>query len=441
MQSQSLPKLFLITNARIIDPVGQRDFRGEILLKNGRIETVQEKIDAAGAEELDVQGKVVTHGFCDIHSHFREPGREDKETLASGSQAALAGGFTTVCVMPNTDPPLDTPESIRFIIEKANALPVSIHPIGAITVNQEGKELAEMGAMAREGAVAFSDDGIPLMDSGVMRRALEYASLLDVPIMNHAEDLTLKGDGQMNEGEWSTKLGLAGVPDVSESSMVSRDIQICEFTRGKLHVLHVSSQKSLDAIRRAKKHQLNVTAEVTPHHLYFSDAALSSYDTNLKVAPPLRTEKDRQSLVEALKDNIIDCIATDHAPHSVEEKEAPFDWAAWGMIGLESALGAVWKILAPSSFSLMEVVEKLTVNPRRVMGFDQDLLKKGKQAELVIFDPDSEWVFCKEHIYSKSRNSPFLGETLKGRILNVISKRRLFTLTGLRRSDGQSRET
>ncbi|MFQ6676023.1 MAG: dihydroorotase, partial [Fidelibacterota bacterium] len=360
--------------------------------------------------------------------HFREPGREDKETLASGSVAALAGGFTTVCVMPNTDPPLDRPESIRFIIEKSENLPVRIHPVGSITLGQKGTELTEMGAMAREGALAFSDDGNPVMDSGVMRRALEYARPLGVPLINHSEDPALKGDGQMNEGEWSTRLGLAGISDVSESIMVGRDVQLADYAQGRLHVPHVSSMKSLRWIWWAKERGLKVTAEVTPHHLYFNHSALKSFDTDLKVAPPLRSEEDRLALVDGLKTGIIDCIATDHAPHTVEEKESPFNWAPWGMIGLESAFGAVWKVASTESVPLMAIIRCLTVNPRRVVALDPHLFREGTEAELVVFDPDAEWTFAHGHIYSKSRNTPFVGETLRGRILKVISRGKVYSV-------------
>lgn len=421
MKSKQLPRLFLIKNVDVVDPFRGERYKGEILLKSGKIEKVGKRIAAERAEVFDAEGKIVTHGFCDIHAHFREPGREDKETLATGANAAVAGGFTQVCVMPNTDPPIDSPESIRFVIEKSAGLPVAITPIGAVTMGQKGEELTEMRAMYDEGAVAFSDDGIPIMDSGVLRRALEYSGPLGVPIINHAEDLTLKLDGQIHEGEWSTRLGLSGVPDVSESSMVARDIELAQFTSAKLHVPHVSSRKSVAWIAGAKRNGLSITAEVTPHHLTFTDADIHDYDTNLKVAPPIRSESDRLALVEAVKDGTIDCIATDHAPHTVEEKEAPFDWAPNGMIGLESAFGAVWKILNEAGSDLMHVVRLLTTAPRQIMGFEADLFAVGTPAQLTIFDPDEEWTFTTEQIHSKSRNSPFVGRKMRGRISAVIT--------------------
>ncbi len=426
MKEKALPKLFLIKNADVIDPANGDRFKGSVMIKDGRIEKVGKRVSAPEAEVYDAGGKVVTHGFCDLHVHFREPGREGKETLATGAVAALAGGFTHVCATPNTDPPLDTPESIRFIVEKGSDLPVKIDPIGAISVGQHGKELTELGAMVKEGAVAFSDDGIPVMDSGLMRRVLEYTTPLGVPVINHAEDLTLKLNGQMHEGSWSTRLGLAGIPDVSESIMVNRDLELTALTGGRLHVPHVSSAKSVEWIRAAKEGGLNVTAEVTPHHLFFTDSDLHSYDTNCKVAPPIRTDDDRQTLREAVKDGTIDCIATDHAPHTVEEKEAPFDWAPCGMIGLESAFGAVWKVLSEGGMGLEEVIAAMTLNPRLAMGFEENLFDDGSKAEITIVDPDEEWEFSREHLHSKSRNCPFIGRTLKGRVKATISSGRLF---------------
>ena len=422
MKTKQLPKSVKITNCTILDPFAEKEFAGEILLKNGKINDVGKSISADGVDELDANGAVVTHGFCDIHAHFREPGREDKETLVTGSQAALAGGFTTVCVMPNTNPPLDSPESIRFIAEKAEDLSIQLYPIGAVTVGQNGKEMTEMGEMVKAGAVAFSDDGIPIIDGEVMRLALEYSTQFDVPIINHAEDVDLRGSGQMNEGRWSTRLGLAGIPDVSESIMVERDLQVAGFTGGRIHVPHVSTEKSVHAIRRAKENGVNISAEVTPHHLYFDDSALQTYDTNLKVAPPIRSEADRDAMIGAISDGTVDCIATDHAPHTVEEKESPFEYAPCGMIGLESAFGAVWKMLSDKKMSLLDVVRKLTVMPRQIIGFDSDLFAKGAEAELVFLNPDQEWTFGLEHIRSKSRNSPFVGEMLKGQVVSVVSR-------------------
>lgn len=428
MKIKRLPRLLKITNCTVLDPFLNNEFTGEILLKNGKIEEINKSIHAERAEIINVNNAIVTHGFCDIHAHFREPGREDKETLETGSRAAVAGGYTTVCVMPNTDPPLDSPEALRFIAEQAARLPIQLHPLGAVTVNLVGKEITEMGKMVNAGAVAFSDDGIPIQNGGVMRRALEYCQQFSVPIINHAEDINLRRGGHMHEGGWSTRLGLAGVPDISESVMVERDLQIAGFTGGRLHIPHVSSEKSVMAIRLAKEQGIHVTAEVTPHHLYFNDSALQDYNTNLKVAPPIGCESDRVALLEGLLEGTLDCVATDHAPHTVEEKESPFEWAPCGMIGLESAFGAVWKILSTKGATLLEVIRKFTVLPRQIMGFDQNLFQKGKEAELIFIDPTIDWTFNLDNIYSKSRNSPFVGEELRGRINGVVSRGRIIEL-------------
>jgi len=423
MKISKLGKNLVLEGGSIIDPVRQTNLKGDILIENGKIAALGKFKKPAGAESINCRGLVISPGFCDVHVHFREPGREDQESLQTGSRAALGGGFTHVNVMPNTNPPLDTPESIRFIMEKAESCPVKIHPIGAVTKNQEGLELAEMGAMVEAGAVAFSDDGVPIKNSAVMRNTLEYSKMFKVPVINHAEDEDLKNAGVMNEGRMSTELGLAGNPGLAEAVMVHRDLQLSILSGARLHVPHVSTAASIEEIRRRKQDYDLVTAEVTPHHLYFNDQALITYDTNLKVAPPIRNETDRISLIAAVKDGTIDCIATDHAPHTIEEKEATFDLAPFGMIGLESCFGAVYKVLvAGGHITLEELIEKLTVNPRRIMGFETDLLVQGREAEIVIFDPEEEWEFKREHIFSRSYNSPFLGEKLKGRIKKTISK-------------------
>ena len=377
------------------------------------------KIKDNDATKINCKGLVITHGFCDLHVHFREPGQEHKETLKTGSLAALAGGFTRVCVMPNTTPPLDSPESIKFITDKSANCPIFIHPIGAVSKSQKGEELTEVQGMVKEGAVAISDDGLPIADSQVMRLALEYASMFNIPVINHAEDECLRNDGVMNEGEASTRLGLSGNPSLSESIMIQRDLELANLIKTKIHVPHVSSSSGVSNIKRMKKNNSKISAEVTPHHLYFNDNALSGYNTNFKVAPPIRTEKDRKALIKGLKDGTIDCIATDHAPHTTEEKEASFDMAPFGMIGLESCFGVVNKVL---DLPLKEIIKLLTINPRNIMNFNSNLFKKGALAEITIIDPDHEWIFSEENIYSKSKNSPFIGEKLKGKIHYTLSK-------------------
>lgn len=419
MNFKKLPKKLVLQGGTILDPLSGRSKKGNVVIERNKIKSVGSTGGAKGETKIDCSGLVITHGFCDVHVHFREPGREDKETLQTGSRAALAGGFTRVCVMPNTSPPLDTPESIRFIVEKAEECPVHIHPIGAVTKGQKGQELTEVQGIISEGAVALSDDGFPISDAQVMRLALEYTSMFDKPVINHAEDECLRNNGLMHEGEISTRLGLAGNPSLAEAIMIQRDLELANMIQAKLHVPHVSSSGGAANIRRMKKLNPNITAEVTPHHLFFNDQALLEYNTNFKVAPPIRTEDDRKELIKAVKDGTFDCIATDHAPHTIDEKEATFESAPFGMIGLESCFGAVNKVL---DMPLKELLKLLTVNPRRVMGFEEDLFKIDCAAELTILDPAQEWIYKEQNIYSKSRNTPFIGEKLKGKVRYTISK-------------------
>ena len=419
------PKSLLLKNGTIVDPNSKKSFSGHVWIKNGKIEAIDQSDFPKDIPTIDCSGKVITHGFCDLHAHFREPGREDKETLETGSNAALAGGFTRVCVMPNTDPPLDTPESIRFVIEKSEKLPIYIHPIGAITKHQGGKEITEMGGMVEAGAVAFSDDGLPVTDGQVFRLACEYAKMFGVPVINHAEDPCIRKNGVMHEGAVSAEIGLTGNPDVAESSMVNRDLELSVLTGTHLHVPHVSAKMSVKHLRKTLEFSKSISSEVTPHHLYFNHESLHSFDTSYKVAPPIRTEKDRLALISAVKEGIITCIATDHAPHTVEEKEADFNEAPFGMIGLESCFGAVNKVLR-NELDIMEIICLLTVNPRKVMGFEIDLFKIGTPAELTILDIEKEWIFSLDDIHSKSRNTPFIDETIFGKVVGCFSKGNYF---------------
>ena len=425
MKFKKLAKKTLFKGGTILDPAAEKEFKGNVLVENGKIAAVG-NIAVDSAEVIDCQGLVVTHGFCDLHVHFREPGREDKETLQTGSLAALAGGFTRVFAMPNTDPPIDSPESVRFIAEKAEACPIHIHPIGAATKGQLGKELTEISGMVQEGAMAFSDDGLPIMDGGVMRRVLEYGGMLDKPIINHAEDVCLRDDGVMNEGRMSTRLGLPGNPVVAEGVMVHRDLELAKLTGAKLHVPHISTASATELVAKMKKHYERISAEVSPHHLYFTDNDLHEFNTNLKVAPPIRSKTDRMELIKGFKTGVIDCIATDHAPHTIEDKESTFDLAEFGMIGLESCLGVVLKILVhEEGIDLMTVIKALTVNPRDVMGFNSNLFIDNAPAELTVFDPSETWEFTKDDIYSKSSNSPFIGKVLAGKVKYTVVKGQL----------------
>ncbi len=423
MKIEKLPDKLLLQNVEILDPINETDKKGDVLLINGVIAEIGKFESPKDIKTIDCVGLNLTQGFCDLHVHFRDPGNEDKETLESGSNAALAGGFTRVCTMPNTNPPIDSPESISYIIEKSKKYPIHIHPIGAVTKGQKGNEISEMGLMKEIGAVAFSDDGVPIQNGLVMRKALEYSKMLDVPIINHAEDDCLRCDGVMNEGLMSTRLGLSGNPSLAESIMVHRDLKLASFTGAKLHIPHVSTAASIEHIREMKSTNNNISAEVTPHHLFFNDQSLYNYDTNLKVAPPIRSDVSRKALVKGILDGVIDCIATDHAPHTLHDKETTFDLASFGMIGLESCFGIVKKILVDEEgLSLIDFVKLLTVSPRKIMGFEIDLLSKGKEAEIVIFDPNKIWSFEKNNVFSRSINSPFYGQKLSGKIKYTISK-------------------
>ena len=419
----------LLENGIIYDPYCKMNIKGGILLKNGIIEEVGKCNPHKNTKRINCDGMIIAPGLIDIHAHFREPGREDKETLASGAQAAFSGGFTRVCIMPNTNPPLDTPESIRFILEKSVNLPIEIFPIGAITKGQEGMEITEIGEMVHAGAVAISDDGLPLQNGQVMRHAVEYSKRFNIPVINHAEDIPLRNDGVMNESALSTRLGLPGNPSISESIMVNRDLEIAEFTKGRIHIPHVSTSRSVNLIRQYKKKGLDITAEVTPHHLGLSETKLAQYDTYAKVAPPLRTDKDRKALIGGLMDGTIDCIATDHAPHTIEEKEMDFLHAPCGMIGLESAFGLAHTVLVESGATSEQVIQWMTVGPSRVMGWELNSFHIGSPAEISIIDPKEEWEFTESDIESRSKNSPMIGMTFKGRVCLTISGKYLFEKT------------
>ena len=423
MKISKLKKHTVLKGGVILDPINNIEKKGDLYIKDGKINSLFKIDPPKEANVIDCKGLIITHGFMDMHVHFREPGREDKETLNSGSMAALKGGFTRVCVMPNTHPPLDSPESMRYIVDRSEECPIHIHPIGSISKGQEGKELTEMGEMIAEGAVAFSDDGLPVENSRIMRRALEYANMFGVPIINHAEDLCLKNGGVMHEGVVSTKLGLQSSPGLTESNMIHRDLELADLTKSRLHIPHVSSSRSVEHVRVMKNKNNNITVEVSPHHLFFTDEDLAGFDTNLKVAPPIRSNSDRKALIKGVKDGTINCIATDHAPHTSEEKEKTFDLAPFGMIGLESCFGVVNKVLVKENkIKLNKLIQLLTCNPRKNLGFDHDLFKIGTQAEITVLDPNVKWTFTKNDIFSKSKNSPFVGKEMNGKIIFTIVK-------------------
>jgi len=410
----------LLKNAEIWDSSKKNFFTGDILLKNGKIEKIG-KVQGE-KETVDLTGKTVLPGFLDMHVHLREPGREDKETIKTGTDAAAAGGFTGVCCMPNTEPPIHNQEVVRFIMEQSAELLVDVFPIGTVSKDRKGKELSEIGEMVEAGIVAVTDDGSPVSDSGLMRYALEYSKMFGIPVISHAEDLSLSQNGVMNEGFYSTKLGLKGIPSISEEIMIARDIMLAEYTGGKLHIAHVSTKRGVDLIREAKNKGIPVTCEVTPHHFSLHDAHLESFNTNLKMKPPLRTEEDVAAVLEGLKDGTIDVIATDHAPHTIDEKDLEYDNAAFGITGLETAIGIIVKyLLEKNILSLSQVVEKTVLNPRKILNLECPEIKKGVTANLTILDLSEEWECRKEQFFSKSHNSPYI--VLKGRATGIFNKK------------------
>ncbi len=372
----------------------------------------------------DAKGAYVSPGWMDMHVHLREPGYEHKETIATGCDAAAAGGFTAVACMPNTDPPIHTGDVVSYIREKASGLPVDVHPIGTVSKERAGKSLAEMADMKEAGAVAFSDDGDPVQDSRLMRIALEYSAMLGMPVINHEEDLPLSRPGHMHEGRVSTRLGLAGTPSIAEEVMIARDILLAELTGGHVHVAHISTRKGVELVREAKKKGIRVTTEVCPHHFDLTDEEIErhQFDTNWKMHPPLRTADDVTAMIEGLADGTIDVICTDHAPHSVDEKDVEFIYAPNGIIGLETAWSIVCKrLLKPGKLSLQQVFEKLVTNPRRILNLSVPELEVGEQANLTIFSAEEEWVCSKDQIRSRSTNTPYLNETLTGRALAIYN--------------------
>ncbi|HYH01884.1 MAG TPA: dihydroorotase, partial [Bacillota bacterium] len=366
---------------------------------------------------IDAQGKIICPGFIDLHSHLREPGREDKETIASGTKAAIKGGFTAVACMANTTPVADTPVVIEYILNQAKKAGWSkVYPVGAITKGLKGEELAEMGELAAAGAVAFSDDGKTIMNAVVLRSAMEYSTLFGLPLLLHQEDTNLAGNGVMHEGYWSMVLGLPGIPDIAESTIIGRDLALAELTGAKVHFCHLSAAKSVALLREAKtRGGVNATAEATPHHFSLTDELLQGYNPVYRVSPPLRSSADVEAVKTGLKDGTIEVLATDHAPHTLEEKHREFSLALTGMIGFETALAVAWTELVQRGWlTKAQLVERLSVNPARILNRPGGRLQKGDNADVLMFDPNREWMVKVEDIVSKSKNSPFIGQKLSG---------------------------
>ena len=411
----------LIENGRVIDPSQPMDRVTSLAIEDGRIAAYDVP---AGAQDtvLDASGKIVAPGLVDMHVHLREPGREEDETIASGTAAALAGGFTSVACIPNTEPPIDTQAAIEFVHHQAErADHCNVFVVACVSKNREGKELAEIGQLVEAGAVGFTDDGSPIYDPELMRRAFEYCLMFDKPVLNHAEIRELTQHGVMHEGLISMILGLSGMPAASEDVMTSRDIALAEATGGRLHEMHVSTANSVEAIRRAKRRAVRVTAEVTPHHLTLTDECLRSFDSNFKMNPPLRGREHVDACIAGLQDGTIDVIATDHAPHSDEKKLQELDRAPFGVVGLETALGVVvTRLIEPGHLDWPTALAKMTVNPARILGIPKGTLAVGADADVVIIDPDARWKVDPGKFRSKSKNTPFAGWELRGRVETVI---------------------
>ena len=408
----------LLKGGRVLDPSSDLDGVRDVLIEKGLISKISKTVTSKRARAIDVTGKLIVPGLIDMHTHLREPGREDEETIESGTRAAVKGGFSTVCCMPNTEPPIDDQGTVRFILERAEDRgKCSVHPIGAITKGRQGKELCEIGDLVMAGCVAISDDGSPVMNGEIMRRALEYTRRFDIPVISHCEDTDMTRGWQMNEGFSSTRLGLKGYPPVAEEIMVARDIALCRYTGGRLHIAHLSTKGSLELVRKAKMEGAPVTCEVTPHHITLTDDLISSFDSNFKVNPPLRTEEDVEALIGGILDGTVDAIATDHAPHAFFEKEVEFTAAPFGMTGLETAVGLVLtELVKKRSIPLARVFACMGFNPVRILNVKGGTLKPGSPADIAIIDLDKAWTVEEGQFESKSRNSPFIGRQLEGQV-------------------------
>jgi dihydroorotase len=416
----------LIANGKVVDPASRLNTILDLLIVDGKIAKVGAKLSetyegAKDVQVIDAYGKLVVPGLIDLHTHLREPGYEYKETIKTGTAAAAAGGFTTICVMPNTNPVNDQQSVTEFILDKARKEGiVNVCPIGAITKGSKGQELAEIAELREAGCVAISDDGWPVMSSEVMRRAMEYAKTFDLPVIDHCEDLTLSEGGSMHEGRISTELGLKGIPAASEEVMVARDLILAQQTGAHLHLAHISTAGSVRMIRQAKARGLEVTAEACPHHFTLTHETLIDFDSNKKMNPPLRTQADVDAVIEGLRDGTLDAIATDHAPHATEEKLQEFESAPFGIIGLETAWPLAYGLVELGALTLEEVVAKLTIHPARIIKSNRGTLSEGAVADATIIDPEEIWVVEPAQLLSKSKNTPFGGWKMKSRVLKTI---------------------
>lgn len=424
----------LLAGGRVVDPSQELDETLDVLLAEGRVARLGKELEAPeDARTIDVSGLVVTPGLIDLHVHLREPGGEHKETIRTGATAAAAGGFTAVCAMPNTDPPVDDPAAVGFVAAEGRRVGMArVYPVGALSVGQEGKRLTEIGELVSEGAVAVTDDGRPVMNSGLMRLALGYTRAFDIPVADHPEDLGLSESGHMNEGLVSSRLGLPGKPAAAEEVHVLRDLLLAELTGGHVHIQHVSTAGGVAAIRRAKERGVRVTAEATPHHLILTDEAVDGYVTDAKMNPPLRRPEDVEAVRQGLRDGTLDVVATDHAPHHYDEKEQAFQDAPFGIVGLETAVGLMLtRVVGEGVLGLPELVDRMSCAPARAFRLEGGTLEEGSVADVTVLDPDLEWTVDPARFRSKSRNTPFGGWELKGRaVLTVVEGRVVWSLEG-----------
>ena len=421
----------LLKGGTVLDPESAQTKQADILIQNGTITEVGNDLDSKGVSVYDATGRYISPGWMDMHVHLREPGYEYKETIESGCNAAAFGGFTAVACMPNTNPPIHTRDVVEFIKKRAAGHIVDVYPIACVSKNREGKELTEMADLVEGGAVAFSDDGSPVQDAGLMRRALEYSSMLGVPIINHMEEETLNPNGHMFEGDVSTRLGIPGIPSLAEEVMIARDILLADFTGGHVHVAHISTKGAVQLVREAKAKGISVTAEVCTHHFTLTDEAVEThaFSTHTKMHPPLADQGSLEAVKEGLVDDTIDVICTDHAPHASFEKEVEFIEAPFGILGLETAWGlTVRELVVPGILTLAKAVRKWTVEPYRVLNMEMPRIEAGRKANLTIFDASTSWVFKEEHIQSKSKNTPFVNDQLVGKAWAIYNKGQFYSL-------------
>ncbi len=416
-------KRLLITNGRVIDPASRMNRITDILIESGKTKKISRRLSARGCRKIDARNKLVVPGLIDMHVHLRDPGRPDEETIETGARAAIAGGFTSIICMANTEPPIDNDGLIHYVYEKSKKTNLcNVMPLGCITKGRRGEEITEMGLMAQAGAIGFSDDGNSVNSPEILRRALEYGKRLRTIIIEHCLDQELNQNGSMNEGIFSTLLGLRGSPSIAEEIIVARDIAIARYVNAPIHITHVSTKGSVEIIRHAKKQRVRVTADTCPHYFTLTDERCKTFNTNYKVNPPLRFEEDRKAIIAGLKDGTIDAIASDHAPHTTNEKEVEFEAAPSGMVGLETVVGLIFtELVHKNRLTLAQAIAKLTINPAKILGLkNKGRIAPGMDGDITIIDPTLEWTFTHKDIQSLSHNTPFIGWKLKGKAVTII---------------------